>query len=99
MTPLTSMGLQMRPRPIPLRARLTSRRHLRRARYGKDFTTCKAKPPVEVLDAQLQPLQALRSPARVLPQVRAVLDLSAQHRARGHDPGRQEVELVGQARC
>ena len=48
--------------------------------------------------ARLQPLPALRSPARLLPQVRPLPDLPARGRARGVHPRHDEVELVGRCR-
>ena len=83
-----------KPEPPRTTKRATLPSKIRRKRIdGQDFPTCKAVAPEQVLDAQLQPLQALRSPACVLPQVRAVPHLPARDRAPGPDPGRQEVEL------
>src|SRR3954452_19444975 len=92
-------ALLMSPHPPRMRPASTTSKaqQLRRTRtrYGQDITTCKAEPPVEVLDAQLQPLQALRSSACVLPQVRAPPHLPSPHRARGSASARQEVDVVG----
>ena len=66
----------------------------RRSPSGKDVTGRAPEARVEVQDPQLQPLQALRPPARVLPQVRPVPDLPARGRARGLRPRPDEVELV-----
>ena len=61
---------------------------------GKDFTAGPPAARVQVQDAELQPLQAVRSPARVPAQVRALPHLPARDRPRGHDPGPHQVELV-----
>ena len=45
--------------------------------------------------AELQPLPPLRSPARLLPQVRPLPDLPARGRPRGVRPRHDQVELVG----
>ena len=65
---------------------------------GKDFTEGPPAARVQVQDTQLQPLQAVRSPARVSAQVRAVPDLRPRDPARGHDPRHDEVELVAPCR-
>src|SRR3954451_795055 len=92
-------ALLMSPHPPRMRPASTTSKAQQprrtRTRYGQDITTCKAEPPVEVLDAQLQPLQALRSSACVLPQVRPLPYLPPHHRPRGSDPGRQEAEMGG----
>ena len=61
---------------------------------GKDVTAGPPAARVQVQDTELQPLQAVRSPARVPAQVRALPHLPARDRPRGHDPRPDEVELV-----
>ncbi len=84
--------------PTPSEDERTKPRRARRPRSnGKDFPAGPPTARVQVQDEELQPLQALRPPARVPAQVRAVPHLPARDRPRGHDPRPHEVELV--ARC
>ncbi len=63
-------------------------------RYGEGITEGQAVRGREVQDALLSPLLALRTTARVLPQVRRVPHLPARPRPPGRDPRNDEVELV-----
>ena len=73
----------------------------RRSRRGELRTMAKTSQKVrqgrkaKFKTAQLQPLPPLRSPARLLPQVRPLPDLPARGRPRGLHPRHDQVELVG----
>ena len=58
----------------------------RRGVDGQDFTGGPPEARIEVQDTELQPLQAVRAPARLSAQVRALPHLRARDRARGNDP-------------
>ena len=66
---------------------------------GQDVTGRPSATAAEVQDTQLQPLQALRSPARVLPQVRPLPDLPARDGPPRLRPRHDEVELVRTPAC
>ena len=61
---------------------------------GKDVPESPPAARIEVQDEELQPLPAVRPPARVPAQVRPLPHLPARDRPRGHDPRPHEVELV-----
>src|SRR5439155_14342112 len=65
---------------------------------GEDVTEGPPAADAEVQDAAVQPLQALRPAARVLPQVRPLPHLPAGDGPRGLRPGTHEVELVAACR-
>ena len=80
-----------RPRATP-RKRLTTRTRSN----GKDITGRKAAAQVQVQGPGVQPLQALRALARLLPQVRPLPDLPARGRAQRLRPRHDQVELVNE---
>ena len=61
---------------------------------GQDFTASAAGPQVEVQDARLPSVSAVRSPARLLPQVWPLPHLSARGRPQGLRARNDQVELV-----
>ncbi len=89
------------PAPSPKRARRArkaSQWKSRRGVDGQDVTAGSPAARIQVQDPQLQPLQAVRPPARVPAQVRALPHLPARDRPRGNDPRPHEVELVAPCR-
>src|ERR1700759_2568079 len=66
----------------------------RAKKYGQDFPEGPPGPQSQVSEPGIQPLPSLRSPARLLPQVRPLPDLPARGRPRGLRPRHDEVELV-----
>src|SRR3954467_10346957 len=87
--PPTGTVTGIRPKPEPKGTQ---------ERDGQDFTEGPRAARVQVQDTQLQPLQAVRSPARVSAEVRPLPDLRTRDPARGHDPRHDEVELVAPCR-
>src|ERR1700750_1115981 len=63
-------------------------------KHGQDFPEGPPGPQSQVSEPGIQPLPPLRSPARLLPQVRPLPDLPARGRPRGLRPRHDQVELV-----
>jgi len=61
---------------------------------AKTSKIVKGEARAEVQDAEAQPLPALRAPAGLLPQVRALPHLPAWGSPQGLHPGHDQVELV-----
>ena len=80
------------------RPRREDRRGRRTGVDGQDVTEGSPATRIQVQDPQLQPLQAVRPPARLPAQVRALPHLRAPDSPRGHDPRPHEVELVAPCR-
>src|ERR1700735_4607701 len=68
----------------------------RAKKHGQDFQEGPPGPQSQVSEPGIQPLPSLRSPARLLPQVRPLPDLPARGRPRGLRPRHDQVELVEQ---
>src|SRR5262249_57803215 len=62
--------------------------------YGEDCAHHEVPASTEVPDARLSPLQAVRPPARVSPEVRDVPALLSRTGAQGRGAGHREGELV-----